>query len=58
MCLRHEGAPIEPLFLMSTVADYNGHSSKQFRSRVLQMDAPSSFSMHSTYSMTHRLSQP
>ena len=37
---------------------YNGHSPRQLRSRVLQMDAPSSLSMHSTYSYTQRLSQP
>ena len=52
------GLWVSPLLWIGSIADYKGHSSKQFCSRVLQMDAPSSCSMHSTYSNTHRLSHP
>jgi hypothetical protein len=52
------GTPKDPPFVIGTATDYNGHSSTQFCSRVLQMDAPSSLSTHSTYSNTQRLLQP
>jgi hypothetical protein len=46
----------EPLLNIDTAADYREHASKQFRSPVLQMDAPSSVSIHSIYSYTQRMS--
>ncbi len=44
--------------IIEVAAVYSEHSSKQFRSRVLQMDAPSSVSIHLTYSSIQRLSHP
>jgi hypothetical protein len=43
---------------VEAAGDYSENGSKQLRSRVLQMDAPPSVSMHSTNSFTQRFSQP